>query len=426
MIRRFLEGQGRGRSLVISAISGLTLLLLALTVFAVASQARSLSAQAEQSVQTVENLRVVSLARSEISIASRIVSAAPESTAVVDGAIENANAALNAVQANFDERTTEETLTAFEDLRTGVDHQAEIFNTVAADDAAFREAEVATGEAFSTLSDVMRGEQLAAIEGLEADNDLMNLIATISTFTVAFVVPSAALFVFQALRSAPRELRTLRLEHERLGRRSRAMATTVSKEAKELRTVLAKSPMSISKDALARRLMRFEHIGVTNGAPTALRNEPTDVNNVLSKVVEQFGASTVEYSPTPTPVTVADSRQLEIAVTELIANALEYGEAPHQVSVGSGPNEIEISVIDSGNGVPEATLNAIINEQEYALRQDALDGTFGYGLLAARQALEAMGGALRYERRDDKTVLLGTIPKVAPKKALQENVAQAA
>ena len=250
MIRRFLEGQGRGRSLVISAISGLTLLLLALTVFAVASQARSLSAQAEQSVQTVENLRVVSLARSEISIASRIVSAAPESTAVVDGAIENANAALNAVQANFDERTTEETLTAFEDFRTAVDHQAEIFNTVAADDAAFREAEVATGEAFSTLSDVMRGEQLAAIEGLEADNDLMNLIATISTFTVAFVVPSAALFVFQALRSAPRELRTLRLEHERLGRRSRAMATTVSKEAKELRTVLAKSPMSISKLSL--------------------------------------------------------------------------------------------------------------------------------------------------------------------------------
>lgn len=409
-MRRFLEGHSRGRSMTISVISGLTLLLLALTVFAVASQARSVSAQAEQSVQTVENLRVVSLARSEISVASRLFASSGDASAVVDAAVANAREALDAVEANLDDRTRVETFAAFEEFRSAVDSQAELFNSGTVDDDGLQQAEVTTGSTFTALSDLMRGEQLEAIEALEADNDLMNLIATVSTFIVAFVVPSAALFVFQALRSAPRELRTLRFEHERLTRRSRAMATTVSQEAQELRKSLENNPASASSELLDRQLMRFEHIGVANGAPMSVRNEQTDVHQVLTKVIEKFDSSTIHYVPANTPATVADSTQLEVAMTELLSNSLDYGEAPRAIAVASTPEGIEIAISDSGHGIPEATLNAVINEQEYSLREDALDGAFGYGLLAARQALEAMGGTLRYERSDGKTILTGTVP----------------
>ena len=100
------EGNSRRRSMAISVLSGFTLLLLALTVFAVASQARSLSTQAERSVQTVENLRVVSIARAEMSIASRVAASSPEQLPVISGAIDNANASLDEVGAVFNEQTS--------------------------------------------------------------------------------------------------------------------------------------------------------------------------------------------------------------------------------------------------------------------------------------------------------------------------------
>ena len=73
------------RSFVISILGALALLLLALTIFAVASQSRTLSVQVEQAVQTGETLRVASIARAELSVASRVAEAAPNELLVIQG-----------------------------------------------------------------------------------------------------------------------------------------------------------------------------------------------------------------------------------------------------------------------------------------------------------------------------------------------------
>ncbi len=405
------EGNSRRRSMVISVLSGVTLLLLALTVFAVASQARSLSNQAERSVQTVENLRVVSLARAEISIASRIGDSSPEQLAVISGALENADVALDAVEANLNDQTTPETEAAFVDFRSAVDAQAEVLSDPDQTAEARRDAEVATGESFTVLGDILRSEQVSARDDLVEDNDLMNLIATISTFIVAFVVPSAALFVFQTLRSAPRELRKLRFEHDRLTRRSQAMAAAVSRESVELRTAISDNPSEISRSLVTRQLDRFEHIAVTNGAPTSLQTAKLDINDTLAEVLDTLNAErAVEVIKATSPITYTDSKHLRTIATELISNAVEHGEAPRRVGTVPIPNGMEIRVSDAGRGLPEAIVAAIVSEEDFSLREEARDGRFGYGLIAARQSLEALGGELRYERQDGVSTFIASIP----------------
>ena len=256
----------------------------------------------------------------------------------------------------------------------------------------------------------MRSEQILAIEGLEADNDLMNIIATISTFIVAFVVPSAALFVFQALRTAPRELRSIRRDHDRLARSSQAMAAAVSREAGDLRSSLgtAKPP---STDELHRRLLRFEHIAAMNGAPTSLQNEQFDVNAIVIRAIDQLGAeSTVRFTRARNPLAVTDATMFAMVATELIDNALNHGDAPYDAKVTTTANGVDLMVSDGGSGLPDNVLRGAVRDEDHGLRNVALDGSLGYGLIAVRRALEAMGGTLDYQRFDGRTRLTASIP----------------
>ena len=97
-------------------------------------------------------------------------------------------------------------------------------------------------------------------------------------------------------------------------------------------------------------------------------------------------------------------------MAELLTNAFEHGESPVKVSAETTAEEIVVRVIDSGPGIEETPLNALLRESEYELRENAADGSYGYGLLASRRAVESMGGTLRYERQDDQTHLVASLP----------------
>ena len=410
MIRRILSGQGRTRSTVISVVGGVALLLLAATVFAVASQARSLSSQAERAVQTVENLRVVSLARSELSVASRLAQIGPDQELVISGAIENSMSALDSVEQNFDETTSSEIRDSFGEFRLASETQAAQILQSGQDVDGLRVSEIETGEAFATLVDDMRAEQISAIEGLQADNDLMNLIATVSAFIVAFVVPSAALFIFQALRTSPRQLRTLRLEHDQLESSSRAMATAISTEAKELREELTKDGAGNHERTIA-SLLRFERITSVNGSPNSLRIESLDIAELVEGSIRSSNSPTaIQFHADSDLVAQGDRTQLSLVVSELVTNALDHGSKPVQVSVKAAGTNVEVRVIDHGLGLPKAVEDTVIHESEYALRRNLLDGANGFGLVASRRTLESMGASLRYERLGDATHMVVSLP----------------
>lgn len=411
-MKRVLDnGEARNRSALISVLGVFSLLLLALTIFAVASQARTLSSSVEQAVQTGENLRVVSVARAELSVASRIAGTSPDQVLVIDGAIENAQRALVAVEENIDGSTPDLVAESFVAFQRAAEVQIDQIEGSPDDFDAAQNAEFATGEAFTVLTEALRSEQVASIDGLEAGNDLMNLTATIATFVVAFVVPSMGLLIFQALRNAPREQRKLTFEYERLEKQSQAMAALVAKEAKTLRSEISDSKSRIDRGAISRSLLRFESIAATNGSPTSIRNESLLVNDLVNTAVEQVDAGSLVTVDRSDDLSVIGDRELfSMVIAELISNAINHGAAPISTYVSAAGSNVELHVVDSGSGLSKELVAALIEEREFGLREATGVGTYGFGLTAARRSLEAMGGSLRHKRIGSSTHLIATLP----------------
>jgi len=158
-------------------------------------------------------------------------------------------------------------------------------------------------------------------------------------------------------------------------------------------------------------MLRFEHIAAFNGAPTSLRNQHIDINEVITESIERLQVDSVvgfvsngEYN------TIADKNQLELVVDELLTNALIHGEAPVRVSTEATSERVEFRIIDGGPGLLDGLAETVLQERDFDLRENIADGTYGFGIFAARRALESMGGELRYERENHETHLIASLP----------------
>lgn len=403
----------RANAFLISIIGGVTMLLLAVTVFAVASQARSVSEQAERSVRLIEDLRVVSIARAELSVASRIDAVAPDQTVVIESTINNADEALAAVIANVDEDTSRGVVNALATYEAAADDQAALILRSDTDVDLAQAAEVRTGEAFSALSKVLRAEQETALDQLRLDNDVMNTIGTIATFVVAFIVPSASLYIFEALRRTPRLTRTLELELASLGNTSQAMAIAVSNEIKTIRSTMQLPPGDDQDDHLHRSLLRLEHVANLNGAVRPVHNDELNVYTIAVEAAERFSNEIdVRFVEAEYPAVVSGDRdQLTLIVFELLANALDHGSTPVSVEINTTENAVRLSVIDRGIGLPELIEAAVVDEDDYAARGNLISGRYGFGLLAVREAAESLGGRLDYVRTGAETSMIVEFPR---------------
>jgi signal transduction histidine kinase len=84
-------------------------------------------------------------------------------------------------------------------------------------------------------------------------------------------------------------------------------------------------------------------------------------------------------------------------ITNLVSNALRYTPAGGKVTI-SGEREngaIQISVVDSGRGIPAEALESIF-EKFVQVKQptDSTPGSVGLGLAIAKEVVEAHGGKI--------------------------------
>ncbi len=407
----------RKRSLVISVVGAFTLLLLAGTVFAVAVQSRAVSGQAEQAVVIVESWRGVSIARAELSIASRVSAASPEQTEIISVSLDSAAEALDAVEATFDQRIPEPIQESFELYRSASDAQSALLSSGSVSDEDAVAAELRTGETFAQFSELMREEQAASLEQLRSDNDLMNFITMISTFIVAFVVPSAGLYVFSALRRTPRRARKIEQEFETISETSKAVATATAKEAAAMGAVLDAPDQPKHADQLRRSALRLEHLASLNGAVRSIHNVDVDVVARCTSIANS--PEIIDLDETPIIIESedvsnlliwTDDDQFSLAVFELVHNAVTHGTGPVRLAISSDADMVSISVIDHGPGLPGVVEDGVIYDTEFALRGNLMSSAYGFGLLAAREAVESLGGELTYLRDNDETTLTIDLP----------------
>jgi signal transduction histidine kinase len=150
------------------------------------------------------------------------------------------------------------------------------------------------------------------------------------------------------------------------------------------------------------------------GKPPADVKQPCDLVSLIDQAVsllrpqaQHAGTTLLWKAPGGPTVIMGDPTQLAHLVGNLISNALEAAGSGGSVEVALISREglVVIEVIDSGPG-PPPELAAKLFEPFVTGKPEGI----GLGLAVAKQAAEAHGGRIDWERRDYRTVFLVELP----------------
>jgi signal transduction histidine kinase len=92
----------------------------------------------------------------------------------------------------------------------------------------------------------------------------------------------------------------------------------------------------------------------------------------------------------------ADPEAVRRIVGNLIENAHKYGAAPVRISVQPADEQVVLSVVDSGNGVPPEVREKIF-ERFYRVDPNGTKPGMGLGLAIVRGLVESCGGSVWVE-----------------------------
>ncbi|MHB0870903.1 MAG: sensor histidine kinase [Chloroflexota bacterium] len=131
-----------------------------------------------------------------------------------------------------------------------------------------------------------------------------------------------------------------------------------------------------------------------------LRRQPTDLHQLLAEIADRVASPENRTRlqlecPEDLPVVSVDPDQIERAVVNLITNALKYSpeDSPVLIQLWPEGDEVRLSIVDRGVGVPEEESPRIF-ERFYRARTGRRAEGLGLGLYITRLIVEAHGGRL--------------------------------
>lgn len=137
-------------------------------------------------------------------------------------------------------------------------------------------------------------------------------------------------------------------------------------------------------------------IGKIIGAVINSLEKEIKIKNLQVEFKEQKGG---------VPDTIMDSEKMEVALKNLIENAVRYTEPNGKISIllESDPKEIKFSIRDSGVGIPEEEKGRIFNKFFRAANVVKMEteGT-GLGLFIMKNIIEAHRGSVWFESEEGK------------------------
>jgi signal transduction histidine kinase len=122
--------------------------------------------------------------------------------------------------------------------------------------------------------------------------------------------------------------------------------------------------------------------------------------------VERIHASrgvTIDIAGEKTKVFRGEQQDLEEMIGNLVDNAALHGGGRVFITIGGGPDEVEVLVEDDGKGIPEAGRARLFSRGE---RLDTTKPGTGLGLAIVRDVAEIYGGRVVLEESEDLGGLL--------------------
>jgi signal transduction histidine kinase len=208
------------------------------------------------------------------------------------------------------------------------------------------------------------------------------------------------------LSVAAHELRTpltpLQLQLETLVKRS-AAAGEGGLPPGELSASLGRAVRQTKR--LGRLVHELLDVARLTSRQLVLQQETFDLAEMVREVCERFApeqqrrGSTLHVHTSGAAVGSWDLLRLEQVVTNLLDNAMKFGEGrPIDVEVTSAESSVRVSVRDRGIGIPEADAVRIFDKFERAVSERHFGG-LGLGLWISRRIVEAHGGTMSVHSR---------------------------
>jgi signal transduction histidine kinase len=202
--------------------------------------------------------------------------------------------------------------------------------------------------------------------------------------------------------------------------------------------VLARDAIALPQDPLAQKVLRTVEAGrrqldklstligdlldvsrIAAGRFT-VHKEPADLVSITKEVVVRYEAAAAEAGcalelQSPQSANgVWDKLKLEQVVTNLVDNAIKYGQGkPILISIQNRPEGVELSVKDHGIGISPEAMNRIFGRFERAVSERHYGG-LGLGLYISQTIVEAMGGHIRVDSAPEEGARFEVVlPRVA-------------
>ncbi len=171
------------------------------------------------------------------------------------------------------------------------------------------------------------------------------------------------------------------------------MGGLTSQDEAQLRAIVTRQ-----LDRLQRLVRDLSELNAIESGDLVLRPEKLELRDVLVRVAQEFGASTapgvvVEGGPVEV---VADRLRVEQVFSNLIDNALKYGDGSSavQITVQRGTNEAVVRVTDRGPGIPSRDLERIFNRFYRVDRSRSQISGSGLGLAITKHLVQLHRGSI--------------------------------
>lgn len=119
----------------------------------------------------------------------------------------------------------------------------------------------------------------------------------------------------------------------------------------------------------------------------------TDLNAIFQELIVQFKPTQIIYQPQLLPLIPLRSLSIKRMIANLINNARRYGAEPIYVSASLMGKQVMITVRDSGQGIPEEAMEALMQPFVRGESARTSQGT-GLGLAIVKRIVERHGGNL--------------------------------
>ena len=125
----------------------------------------------------------------------------------------------------------------------------------------------------------------------------------------------------------------------------------------------------------------------------------TNINSLLQELVIQFKPLEIHFSPEELPLITARSLSLKRLIGNLINNSKRYGAEPIELSAQSDGQNIQISVADHGDGIPENQIEDLMQPFVRGNEARTVQGS-GLGLAIVKRIVDIHQGELIIRNRD--------------------------